>query len=92
MKNRLNPMLFIAGIGVGIFAYSMFAQSREPELPQAELNSILATDDLSELKARLVASQKRVSRLESMLSMATVAENKLSTNKRPGKCIRKSNY
>lgn len=85
MKTRLNPMLFVAGIGVGIFAYSMFSASRDSgsTLEQEALSSVLATDDLSELKARLVASQKRVSRLESMLSMATMAENKYQQIKDP---------
>lgn len=87
MKKRLNPMLFVAGIGVGVFAYSMFLASGESDMnrasEQAALNSVLATDDVSELKARLAASQKRVSRLESMISMATVAENKLQQIKDP---------
>lgn len=83
MKKPLNPMLFVAGIGVGIFAYSMFSQSSGSTSQQVEQSGVLATNDLSELKARLAASQKRVSRLESMLSMATVAENKFQKIKDP---------
>lgn len=81
MKKRLNPMLFVAGIGVGIFAYSMFLSSRESDmnhaLNQAAISNAFASDDVTELQARLTASQKRVARLESMISMATAAENKL---------------
>jgi|TARA_B110000093_G_scaffold180403_1_gene222277 hypothetical protein len=87
MKKRLNPMLFVAGIGVGVFVYSMFLASRESNmdraLDQAALNGVLATDDVSELRARLAASQNRVARLESMISMATAAENKLQQIKDP---------
>lgn len=87
MKKRLNPMLFVAGIGVGVFVYSMFLASRESgtnsAFDQAALNSVLDTDDVSELRARLAASQQRVTRLESMISMATAAENKLQQIKDP---------
>jgi hypothetical protein len=85
IKKRVNPMLFIAGVGVGIFTYAIFQFSgpSSDSSPQVTLNSVLATDDVAELKARLSASQQRVSRLESMISMATVAENKLQEIKDP---------
>lgn len=87
MKKRINPMLFVAGIGIGIFGYSMFLASRESKisraLEQAIVSQALVTDDVSELRARLAASQKRVTRLESMITMATAAENKLQQIKDP---------
>ncbi|MGJ8653144.1 MAG: hypothetical protein ACSHX8_07710 [Opitutaceae bacterium] len=83
MKKPLNPMLFVAGVGVGIFAYAMFSQSPGTASQQSEVSGVLATDDVSELKARLAASQRRVSRLEATLSMATMAENKYQQIKDP---------
>ncbi|MEO0795266.1 MAG: hypothetical protein AAFX93_08900 [Verrucomicrobiota bacterium] len=81
---KANPLLLIAGIGIGLFGHAFFSNIGESDpVPVEPISSILETDDLSELKARLAASQRRVSRLESMLSAATMAENRLQQIKDP---------
>ncbi|WOO40887.1 hypothetical protein [Rubellicoccus peritrichatus] len=81
---KSNPFYLVAGIGIGIFAYAIFAQigRQEQEAPMV-YSEVLDTTDVGKLKQRLEASQQRVERLESMMAVATMTESRLQQIQNP---------
>lgn len=81
---KSNPFYLTAGIGIGIFAYAIFAQlGHDDQEPVVLRSSVLETSDVDKLKQRLEASQKRVERLESMMAVATMTESRLQQIQNP---------
>ncbi len=71
-------MYMLAGIAIGVFVYTVVGQvGGEVSLEQSS-HSLNDSEDMEQLKRQLEMSQKRVSRVESMLAAATVADNQIS--------------
>ncbi len=75
---KSNFMYMLAGIAIGVFVYTVVGQvGGEVSLEQSS-HSLNDSEDMEQLKRQLEMSQKRVSRVESMLAAATVADNQIS--------------